>query len=528
MADLAEGAQAKIRDFQSDPDLNGKACVILGTSLNNATVRLPTGRELLVPLESVQLVAQPGKLPEGTRVVLVGLAKAPTLNFKQGSIACCAAPSAGRLNVDLGHGEVKALKYENMVLLDPDTVLDTAAKLGKHARGNIIKICNFIDPGMNGVRAIVLDRDPNDDTRLLVVVQESCKVMGLRPEKMIATQDSAIRADLDGVRPVLKEAFFSEIRKLLWGLPGEQLRLLNVLAPSASSRANPFSMEAKAMTAWAAYRGAYSADEEPLMRSVLKDKSDVFRVLFSVAGEETVALTDAGKELCRSDGLPEPPAKRPRVESDTNKLSKDELARALFAAMELAAPGRTAMHISQLGSDPKFSVLRKDPRFKKLKLTDLVREYPLVFEVTSGTDGSLQVKLRPEAHIALPQRAAGQAAPMGGGDVLPDSDQMRLPDKIESLETLSLAEKLQALRIELIHALFRRDGRAEPTQLGQDAGVRKIKSFFPKSKTLVDLIRVFLDNFSIVVDPSDKKTQVQLDSMDVQDQTCILEFLSKR
>ncbi len=29
--------------------------------------------------------------------------------------------------------------------------------------------------------------------------------------------------------------------------------------------------------------------------------------------------------------------------------------------------------------------------------------------------------------------------------MLPDSDQMRLPDKIESLETLSLAEKLQAL-----------------------------------------------------------------------------------
>merc|ERR1719444_580126 len=70
------------------------------------------------------------------------------------------------------------------------------------------------------------------------------------------------------------------------------------------------------------------------------------------------------------------------------------------------------------------------------------------------------VKLTEDAEVALPQRVAGQTAPKGSGDVLPDPEKLKLPDKLESPETMS--DKLQALRVELIHALFRRGGKAEP------------------------------------------------------------------
>lgn len=528
MSELSAGAQAKIRDLRTDPALNGKACVSLGASRDNATVRLGTGREVLVPLENLQLVALPGQLPSGTRVVAVGLSKAPTLNFRQACVAASSAPE-GRLNIDFGSGDVKALKFENVVLLDPDAILDAAAQLGEYSRGSRVKICNFIDPGINGLTGIVLDRDPNDPTRLLVMLPEQGKVMAFRPEKMCkAAEGDATSSELGAIRPMLKDAFFLELRKLLWSVPQEQARLLTLLAPSGGVKANPFSMESRTMSAWTAFRSAYPADDEPLMRSTLRDKAELFALGHDATGNEMVALTEAGKLLSKMEGLPEPPTKRRRVESDSGKQGKDELVRALFCAMKLSAPQGQAIPMSQLGSDPRVAKLRQDARFKKLKLTELLREYTLIFELTPeappGT--GLLVKLTEHADAALPQRKAGEAAPKGGGDVLPDPEQLRLPDKIEQPETL--VDKMQALRIEIIHALFRRDGFAEPGQLGQEPGVQKMRRMLPKNKSLLDIIRVFLDNFSVAMDPVVGKQQVQLDSMDVGDMSCIEEFVQKQ
>merc|ERR1719384_2642840 len=119
--------------------------------------------------------------------------------------------------------------------------------------------------------------------------------------------------------------------------------------------------------------------------------------------------------------------------------------------------------MSQLGSDHTVGQLRKDPLFRKYKLVEVLREYPNVFQLTASQNGWL-VNLTEDAEVALPQRIAGETAPQGSGDVLPKPEMLHLPDKLENPATMS--DKMQALRIEIIHALFRREGKAEPGSLG--------------------------------------------------------------
>jgi len=241
-----------------------------------------------------------------------------------------------------------------------------------------------------------------------------------------------------------------------------------------------------------------------------------------------VSLAEAGRQLNIAEGLKEPPTKRRRVEEDAGKQKQDEFARALFAAMRLCeSKAKKTVPISQLGSDLQVAKLRKDPLFKKVKLVDILQAYPSVFELSPepppGTN--FLVSLTPEAELALPQRSAGDYAPKGAGDVLPDPEQLKLPPKIDNPSDQK--EVLQALRIEIIHALHRRQGVAGPGDIGQEPGVQRCRRELPKGKPLTGWIRLFPGNFSEEPDPSTGTSSVRLVSMNVEDRSSIDQFMGK-
>merc|ERR1712183_483956 len=88
-----------------------------------------------------------------------------------------------------------------------------------------------------------------------------------------------------------------------------------------------------------------------------------------------------------------------------------------------------------------------------------------------------------------------------------------LPVRIE--EPKNNRDRMQALRIELVHALSRRGSRVPLQELGQEPRVQQRKQGLHQAKKLIDFIRVFPANFNIVAD--DTQMMVELASTDVSD-----------
>lgn len=519
------GTQARLRGLRSDVSLNGKACVSLGTSGGRATVRLATGRQLVVPLDSLEPLAAPGRLAHGTRVVLAGLEKAPELNGRFGTVALSFGPPSGRQLVDVeGAGAAKAIRYENLVLLDPEAAAQESAS---SAIGYKTTVANFVDPGINGLAGIVLCTDSCDPSRLVLWMPSLGRAMSFRPENLAGAAEKATKVELASCQAPLREAFYTEVRKHLWGLPREQAPLMSLTAPG-SAKDNPLSREARMLAAWHVFKAA-CGEEAPLMFSVLRSRSDLFEITRDHAGNENISLTEASRRLNVDEGVPEPPTKKRKVERDSGRQATDELARALFVALQRCTSEKESVPISQLGSDIRVAQLRRDHRFRKVKLFEVLKDYPSVFQLVAeeapGT-GWL-VSLAEGAEAALPQRVAGESAPMGAGDVLPDPEALNLPPRLENPQTLP--EKLQALRIEVIHALFRHGGAAAPQQLGQDPGVQRARRELPKARTLLEMIQVFTDNFTVVVEDAGAGVfQVHLESMDVSDMRPAEDWVQRR
>jgi len=527
MAGIELGAQLRIHDLKSEPALNGKACVCLNNGgSGRATVRLGTGRELLAPLENLTVMAPSGKLPTGTRVMVVGLKAAPELNGRFGVVAPTYSPPAGRLLIEVGEGNTKALKYDNFVIVDLDALAKNSNACGAFPTKTKVKIRNFIDEGMNGTEGVVLEKDVHDPNRLMVMIPSKNKVMTFRPDNLGAAGGNASNTEMNVFLPTLREVFHTEVRKLLWGIVYEKLPLMSLsFANKDKTHDNPLSNSAKIQSSWAALQAAFGEEGMPMF-SVLREREDLFTFWFDHGGVEFIGLSDNGRHLNIKEGIAEPPAKKRKMDMDSGKFGKDEMARAFFSALLLCGAKGQAVSISKLGSDVTVAQLRKDPEYRKYKLLDVVKEYPNVFKVSADACGNTNIELTDHAEVALPQRTAGESAPKGGGDVLPKAEQSQLPDKIEEPATAS--DKLQALRIEIVHALFKRDGKAEPQMLGQEPGVSKMRKNMPKKMTLLDLVRLFPANFTVAVDTIENKVFVYLDSMDVSDMSFVDDHLKSR
>lgn len=161
MGDFVAGVQARLDGLKGEAALNGHFCVSLGKSetAGRILVRLATGRELSVWEKNLGLAGSAGSLTIGSRVTIVGLAKAKDLNGLDGTVTGKGEP--GRLLVQLHkseeekgeakaeqaeqgelnqeeklraqEGEVKpeakALKLENLVLVEtPSTAKAPAAE----------------------------------------------------------------------------------------------------------------------------------------------------------------------------------------------------------------------------------------------------------------------------------------------------------------------------------------------------------------------------------------------------------------
>jgi len=92
-----------------------------------------------------------------------------------------------------------------------------------------------------------------------------------------------------------------------------------------------------------------------------------------------------------------------------------------------------------------------------------------------------------------------------------------LPERLDDPQ--GVKEKMQALRIELLHALHRRGGRVPLQELGQEPRVQQRKTGLNQAKKLIDFIRLFDHNF--VVTATESQMIVEIGSLDVSDVSMI-------
>ncbi|CAE8692901.1 unnamed protein product, partial [Polarella glacialis] len=189
------------------------------------------------------------------------------------------------------------------------------------------------------------------------------------------------------------------------------------------------------------------------------------------------------------------------------KKKDADMVRALHGAVEMHSA--KSVTLSQLGSDFRVSQLKKENMFKNVRLLDILKAYEDVFDmVPDSASGGWQVKLRPNAKAALP-----------GAEFLDASQDLSLtlPDRIENPR--SQFDKLQSLRIELLHALSRRGNRVALQELGQEPRVQQRKQGIHQAKKLIEFIRLFPGNFR--VDTEESNMIIEVTSAIVADQSMI-------
>eukprot|EP00929_Paragymnodinium_shiwhaense_P006298 TRINITY_DN10949_c0_g2_i7.p1 TRINITY_DN10949_c0_g2~~TRINITY_DN10949_c0_g2_i7.p1 ORF type:complete len:551 (-),score=106.26 TRINITY_DN10949_c0_g2_i7:324-1976(-) len=197
----------------------------------------------------------------------------------------------------------------------------------------------------------------------------------------------------------------------------------------------------------------------------------------------------------------------PAIGAEKHAAEKKEwaLCRAVFKVIQLYGGGPVQM--TQACSHYTVQAVKKEPSFKTMKMVDFCRLYPDVFElIPDSTGGGFMAKLVPGAEEALP----GDAADAANEE---DDEMMKsLPKFIMDAETAH--DKLQALRIEIIHSLANRGSKLQLTDIGQDPRVQKAKSLVTSQKKVTEYIRMFPMNFRISDAPP---LDVELVSTDVTD-----------
>lgn len=201
----------------------------------------------------------------------------------------------------------------------------------------------------------------------------------------------------------------------------------------------------------------------------------------------------------------------PRVwaAKDREKRKEWAMARALYETVD--SYDGEIVTISQMGSDFKVAQLKKDPQFTNEKLLDILKRYEEVFEVIMDSTRGFVAKLQPGAQVALPDAEEALAAAISEAELM-------LPEKMRN--PTNAKERMQALRIEVVHALHRRGGHAIGQELGQEHRIQKYKANVPQAKKLIDFIKLFPTNFDIRIDEQHQQT-LTLISFDVDDTSMI-------
>jgi hypothetical protein len=193
---------------------------------------------------------------------------------------------------------------------------------------------------------------------------------------------------------------------------------------------------------------------------------------------------------------------------DTERRQEIKMVWALYEAVKL----RGHISVAMLGQVWDVNALKKLDQFKTAKFSDIVKQFELVFELAHDGQGAI-VKLTENAEAHLPELDERLEREMGAaeaGDEL--SEMMRqqlanmvLPDRV--FEPQTLRQRLQALRIEIVHCLYRRGGRAEVQHLGQDYLVQQCKEKVHQGKKLLDFVKAFPKNFGVEIDNSNAQRE---------------------
>lgn len=196
---------------------------------------------------------------------------------------------------------------------------------------------------------------------------------------------------------------------------------------------------------------------------------------------------------------------------------------------------RGSISVSQLGSDYEVGKLKKMEQFKGAKFLDILKQYESIYYLSEDRHGPV-VRLTTDAEAYLPQLdeklyAEMQPAPAEGiGEALAAQlNTMVLPDRI--LEPTTYRQRLQALRIEIVHCLFRRGGRCEVQHIGQDWQVGQVKDKVAQGKKLLDFVRAFPKQFAVEVNPGSTSGRdeifVTLLDADSSDETIVDDLMLK-
>jgi len=203
---------------------------------------------------------------------------------------------------------------------------------------------------------------------------------------------------------------------------------------------------------------------------------------------------------------------------DTEKRKETHLVWALFEAIQNR--GSMDVQVSMLGSDFKVKQLKEDSQFNKMKLLDMLKQYDQVFDVKEA-EGALSmslVSITPTAEASLPEPDEELAAEISANS---EAD-MLLPARLDN--PVGVMEKMQALRIEIMHALSRRGNKASCGELGQDPRCQKAREGISQAKSLQNFVKLFPSNFELSTE--DAVLQVSVVDYDVTDQSMILSSIS--
>eukprot|EP00929_Paragymnodinium_shiwhaense_P006300 TRINITY_DN10949_c0_g3_i1.p1 TRINITY_DN10949_c0_g3~~TRINITY_DN10949_c0_g3_i1.p1 ORF type:complete len:543 (-),score=99.77 TRINITY_DN10949_c0_g3_i1:224-1852(-) len=209
----------------------------------------------------------------------------------------------------------------------------------------------------------------------------------------------------------------------------------------------------------------------------------------------------------------------PQIAEEKLKAEKKEwaLARALFNVVQAYGGGPVPM--SQVGSHYSVQALKKEPAFKTMKLIEFCRVFPDVYELIpdQGGGSGFMCKLMPGAEAALPGDPSEAMADDFGNELA-----MKLPPFIQDPQTAR--EKMQCLRVEIIHSLANRGSKLPLPEIGQDPRVQKAKSQLSQFKKVIEFLKFFPMNFRITEFPHQV---VELVSPDVDDESGVDRALRK-
>mmetsp|Transcript_109962 Transcript_109962/g.275445 ORF Transcript_109962/g.275445 Transcript_109962/m.275445 type:complete len:441 (+) Transcript_109962:105-1427(+) len=192
---------------------------------------------------------------------------------------------------------------------------------------------------------------------------------------------------------------------------------------------------------------------------------------------------------------------------DEDREKAIALCRALYeACLGFGGEGCT---VPQLGSHYKVQQLKRDPCFNRQRLVDILRRHEDVFELTMAENGGHKVHLQPGAMAACPGEAP-IAPPMLSSE--------SLPPVLENPETPE--EKFQALRVHVVHSLFKRGGKAVLHDLGQDPKIVELRKQILNGRSLLQFIKVFPFNFGIE-DLGNGNFTIDLAQLDVSETSMI-------